>query len=311
LQRKERNPLDKKTLNLFASKGMEGKDSEGHGCNGNAVKVRRVIQIVSDLLNKPLDTARVLDLACGEGVYAIETALRGAEVIAQDARTERMGEGAEAAKRLGLNSLTFEQGDVRNISVVSHGSFDVIYLLGMLYHLDEPDSFYVVRNLYEMCRGFIVIDTHISHAPQKTVKFEGREYEGEKVREHGGSDPTSVRRSRLLASIDNPQSFYYTKDSLIRLLYDIGFSSVFECHVPFEPLKSTDRITLVAVKGKCVRISAYPWINKKSEDEILSLLQPKRGPKGFSFRERARWLLKAVINIIFRPLGFEIRRRVD
>ena len=47
--------------------------------------------MMCDLTTNPIEQVSVLDLACGEGVYAIEAALRGATVLAIDARTERMG----------------------------------------------------------------------------------------------------------------------------------------------------------------------------------------------------------------------------
>src|SRR6476646_8759794 len=41
---------------------------------GDEFKLRRIVQIISDLSQKPLNSLRVLDLACLEGMYAIEMA---------------------------------------------------------------------------------------------------------------------------------------------------------------------------------------------------------------------------------------------
>jgi 2-polyprenyl-3-methyl-5-hydroxy-6-metoxy-1,4-benzoquinol methylase len=87
-------PLDDETLSLFDSKGIEDPVLAAlRSRNGNAVKVRRVLQIIHDLARRPFDQLRILDLACGEGVYAIEMTLCGASVVALDARTERMDKG--------------------------------------------------------------------------------------------------------------------------------------------------------------------------------------------------------------------------
>src|SRR5262249_49332341 len=160
----------------------------------------------------------IIDVGCGEGVYAIEAALRGAEVLALDGRTERMRDGVTAADRLGLINVRFEQTDIRNVNVRSHGIFDVIFFLGILYHLDSTDVFSVLHNIYSMCREFVVIDTHIASSEQHSVQHGGQAYHGVILREHSDSDPEKVRRSRLGASLDNPLSFVFTRDSLFRLL---------------------------------------------------------------------------------------------
>ena len=91
--------LDADTLAMFATKGMEGGPNIPQAGLSNGVKVRRVLQLTHDFARKPFSELKVLDLGCGEGVYAIEAGLRGADVLALDARTERMQEGAACAAR--------------------------------------------------------------------------------------------------------------------------------------------------------------------------------------------------------------------
>jgi SAM-dependent methyltransferase len=279
--------------------------------NANAVKVRRVFQVLRDLAAPAGGELRILDLACGEGVYAIEAALRGADVLALDARAERMEEGARAAERLRLSNVRFEQKDVRQVKADSHSRFDVIFFLGILYHLDAPDVFHVLENIHEMCRQMVIIDTHVCLNPRVEVKHKGHVYEGGTYREHGDRDPDSIRRARLLASADNTLSFWFTKKSLIDLLGATGFTSVFECHVPLEAFKPRDRITLVAMKGTPVRVSAYPWVNDKSEEEVestLRMLEQMKNPQRQAGNGSKRGWIRNVVNRMLRPLGCEIIR---
>jgi SAM-dependent methyltransferase len=278
--------LDPETLELFAAKGTQGGPGIPQVGNANGVKVRRVMQIVQDLTKIPFDRLCILDMACGEGVYAIEAALGGAKVLAVDARDSRMKEGARAAGRLGLNNLRFEQEDIRKVNAQSHGQFDVVFFLGILYHLDTPDVFAVLQNVYEMCRQFVVIDTHVALQKQVLVEHSGHAYEGASVREHGEGDHEALRRGRLLASLDNTFSFWFTTESLYRLLRNVGFISVFECNVPREPFKPQDRITVVALKGEPDHISSYPWVNHKSEGEIEGFLSQARSLSGRHPRRR-------------------------
>ena len=305
------HPLDPETLKLFAAKGTQGGPGILQVGNANSVKVRRVMQITSDLTKMPFEQLRILDLACGEGVYAIEAALRGAKVLAVDARTERMDEGARTARRLGLSHLEFAQNDIRKVNNQSYGQFDVIFFLGILYHLDAQDVFPVLRNIYEMCGQFVVIDTHISLAETDEVEHDRHVYKGTKVREHADADPEAVRKSRLLSSLDNTWSFFFTTESLIRLLNDTGFSSVYFCNVPLEPMKPRDRITLVAIKGTPVRISSYPWVNDKTESEIEVFLRTSEKPareQTDPARSHLKQRAKSTINGMLRPFGFEITR---
>jgi len=302
-------PLDSETLELFALKGTQGGCGTVQIGNANGVKVRRVMQITSDFAKVPFNQLKIIHFGCGEGVYAIEAALRGAEVLALDGRDERMKDGVRAAARLGLTKLRFEQTDIRNVNVGSHGMADVIFFLGILYHLDFNDVFPVLHNIYNMCREFVVIDTHIALRNERPTQHEGEIYQGLQVREHADTDPENVRRSRLGASLDNPLSFFFTRESLFRLLNNIGFTCACECIVPLEPGKPEDRITIVATKGERVKISSYPWVNEKTEDEIRRFVDDLAPPPSRrSQASRVRQLTKSIINGALQRVGLEIRR---
>lgn len=314
---------DADALRFFASKGLTG----GRGVpawagEANGARVRRILQITADITRVPLSEITILDLGCGEGAFAIEVALKGARVLALDARTSRMQEGEQIARRLGLDRLRFEQADIRSISVDAHGRFDVIYVLGILYHLDIDDAFTLLKTVYSMCKLFVVIDTSIIEDDAIQVPYAGGICEGLRVREHEDNDPAAVREGRPLASIDNTFSFLFTKRSLIRALRDVGFTSIFECYAPLEPTRPSRRVTFVAVKGVGAGVSTYPWINDKSEEEISSFLRsqeekhrrayfltsPTQIEDPSDMREVRTWG-KALVNGLLRPLNLELRRR--
>lgn len=304
-------PLDQETLDLFARKGVRGKDAAPLLANTNGLKVRRIMQLIRDFSKKPFEQLQILDLACGEGVYSIEAALRGAMVRALDARTERMNEGVNATKRLGLANLSFEQADIRHVTFNSHGNVDVVLFLGILYHLDERDAFSVLKNLYEIAREFVIIDTHISLEGKVKIDHNNQVYEGHYYREHAEGDSEQVRRGRLLASLDNPTSFWFTKKSLFRLLKEVGFTSVCECNVPIEPVKQEDRITVLAMKGEPVKVSSYPWVNEKTEQEIEHFLE-NEGDKDYHGKRTGKATIKRLTkswrNAVLGLFGLRISR---
>lgn len=258
---------------MFARKGREGGAGVPQAGQANAVKVRRILQLTTDLTRRPLEELRILDLGCGEGVYAIEAVLHGARVVAVDARTERMKDGEACAARHGLDGVRFDQADVRSVTKATHGTFDVVWALGILYHLDVPDVFSVLASIRTFCRTLLVVDSLIAPKATCAVTHRGRVYRGDRCREHGDDDPPALRRSRVLKSIDNTFSFRFTRDSLVRAVEDAGFSTVLECHVPVEPGKAADRVTLAALPGERVSVATYPWVNGLSEDEIEQRLK--------------------------------------
>jgi hypothetical protein len=154
------------------------------------------------------------------------------------------------------------------VSRTVHGEFDVVYALGLLYHLDAPDLFSVLESIRELCAGLLVVDTLISLTGETEVTWRDHAYRGQRFREHDDDDSDEVRRGRVLRSIDNTFAFRLTRQSLVGALHDVGFTSVLECHVPLEPGKADDRVTVAALKGTPVRLSTYPWINDCSEMTI-------------------------------------------
>ena len=277
--RPDPRPLDAEALALFARKGREGGPQVPQAGEANGVKVRRILQLIADLSRHPLRALRILDLGCGEGVYAIEAGLAGAEVLAIDARRQRMDEGAACAARHGLTNVRFAEEDVRRVTRATHGEFDVVLLLGLLYHLDEPLP--VLENLHALCGGPLLVDTLVSLAPDAEIRQGDRVYRGTWHREHADADPLELRRSRVLKSIDNAMSFRFAKESLVRALNDTGFTTVLECLAPLEAGKAEDRVTLAALKGEPVRLATYPWVNGKSEGEIARHLDAiQRGSGG-------------------------------
>ncbi len=81
--------------------------------------------------------------------------------------------------------------------------------------------------------------------------------------------------------MDNTFNFLFSRDALVRLLTDTGFTCVMEVHSPLEIGKRADRVTMVATKGKKIRLSVYPWVNDKSEAQIIEALKglPRPTPR--------------------------------
>jgi hypothetical protein len=235
----------------------------GEHIQGDEVKLRRILQIVSDAASEPLETIRLLDLACHEGIYAIEFARHGANVLGIEGRETHVEKAMFVKDALSLNNVAFVQDDVRNLSKDKYGSFDVVLCLGILYHLDVPDVFQFIERIGEVCDDIAIIDTLIAPGPTLPYVYDGTRYWGNRISEgHKSSDSPEDKIKRYWASLDNVTSFLLSRTSLYCMLGRVGFTSVYECYIPPEPAKPIDRITLLAIKGRRQRIINSPLMEE-------------------------------------------------
>lgn len=167
--------LPERAYALFEAKGPE-----------NAARVRRIVHLVSCICSRPNDWngLRILDLGCGEGLFALEAACHGASVTAIDGRDERMSAGRALAEELELENVNFIRADVRSYAFEDHGPFDVVLFLGLMYHLDAPELFHVTQRAADSTATAMILDTHFARCSDEVVQHGGAVYRGWKYREH-------------------------------------------------------------------------------------------------------------------------------
>lgn len=234
--------------------------------------VRRIVQIIYDNINKPITKIRVLDLACLEGMYAIELAKQGANAVGIEGREANVAKANFVKDALSLDALKFHKDDVRNLSVEKYGSFDVVLCIGILYHLDTPDVFHFIQRMFNVCSDLLIIDTQVALKPCKRAAYNGSVYHGCYFTEHAEKASREEKEKNLWASLDNAKSFWFTKPSLYNILQSVGFTSVYECCIPHEGLKPPDRVTVVAKKREKALLKVVPD-NLKGK-----LLVPEKNP---------------------------------
>ena len=76
---------------------------------------------------------RVLDLACLEGMTAIEFAKRGATTVGVEIRDHHLDKARMVADALGLDKSSFSTDDIRNVTPDKYGTFDIVICSGILY----------------------------------------------------------------------------------------------------------------------------------------------------------------------------------
>jgi hypothetical protein len=270
-------------------------------------RLLRLVQSTADLVGKPLDSLRVLDLACLEGHYGIEFALHGAHVVGIELREVNLAKAAFAVRSLGLQArVELRQEDVCKLSRAVHGEFDLVICSGILYHLDVPAVFDFVERIHEVCTRMAIFDTQIALAPRVTVEHRGHAYSGLWYDE--GIDEKQ-RLGDVWAAVANNRSFWLTAASLANLMANVGFSSFYECLSPYHPV-GEDRHTYVAIKGKRAEVrsspathehrpSDRPEVNPYPTDEI----HIERGPLFRAVKTLLPQTVKDRIKPLLRAVG--------
>lgn len=235
---------------------------------GDEVRLRRITQCVFDLMGGTVENARILDLACLEGLFAIEFARHQANCLGIEGREANIEKARFVKEVLSLDNLELVQDDVRNLSAEKYGHFDVVLCLGILYHLDEPDVFSFIERLSDVCRKVCIVDTRITLNPKMQISYKNKPYFGSKGDEHDATDTKDSKLAKLWASLDNNGNFYLSRATLCNALSHAGFTTVHQCNIPAEPEKPADRIAFIAIKGKAVPLLNAPLMSSRPRDDM-------------------------------------------
>ena len=92
-----------------------------------------------DAVAEDLSGQRILDIGCADGFFSIEFARRNAmEVVAVDPWSKHIKRIEWLREHLSLPNITPIVGSIEQMTVESIGRFDIVFMLGLLYHLKDP-----------------------------------------------------------------------------------------------------------------------------------------------------------------------------
>ena len=187
-----------------------------------------------------------IDLACHQGWFAVKTAQTGfSRVLGVDARASHVSDSQLIADIYGLEQLSFEQGDVHGLDPGTLGQFDVVLMLGLLYHLENPVG--ALRVCRALCKRLCVIETQIVPGLSGFVDYGSYQY----VRPLKGSfgiidetDDTHGPEASITGICLVP-----SLEALMWLLRKVGFAEASVLEPPpdaYEQLRHHKRVMVVA-----------------------------------------------------------------
>jgi tRNA (mo5U34)-methyltransferase len=125
------------------------------------------LAMISPVLRAAFEAAgpepSVLDLGCNEGWFAHRALELGAErVVGVDVRELNIRRAELIRRHFGIETkrLAFHRAGVHELDPERVGAFDVVLMLGLIYHLEDPIG--AMRVARRLCRGTIVVESQLT-----------------------------------------------------------------------------------------------------------------------------------------------------
>jgi len=126
---------------------------------------QKMAELLPDVLGKfNLHPRKVLDLACGEGTFAVALAKLGYQVTGYDKSNSMLGWAKKRAGREGVQ-IDFRQGDMRDIPFQAEFDLVTSWYDSLNYLLTEQDLKNTFQNVYDALvkEGSFVFDMNTIH----------------------------------------------------------------------------------------------------------------------------------------------------
>lgn len=102
----------------------------------------------------------VIDIACHQGWFSTQLAGMGArDVLAVDARAEHVADATLIRDALGLRNMRVQRSDVHALTPETTGRFDIVLMLGLIYHLENPVG--ALRVAQALTKRICLVETQI------------------------------------------------------------------------------------------------------------------------------------------------------
>ncbi len=126
----------------------------------HATRLAMIERALEPVFGDELNGLSAIDLACHQGYFALELARRGlSRVVGIDARAEHVADATLMAQVLGHENFSGRVSDVHALSAAELGRFDIVLMLGLIYHLENPVG--AIRLAQALTGRVCVIETQV------------------------------------------------------------------------------------------------------------------------------------------------------
>ena len=201
---------------------------------------------LDERLGKAVQGLSALDLASHQGWFALKMAQAGfSSVLGIDARESHVDDSRLIGDIFELEQLTFEQGDIHAQNPEQTGQFDVVLMLGLLYHLENPVG--ALRVCRALCKNLCIIETQIVPGMNGYVDYGSYQFVRPLKGSFGIIDETEETHGPE-ASLTGV-CLVPSLDALLWILRKVGFADVTVLEPPedaYEQLRHHKRVMVAA-----------------------------------------------------------------
>ncbi|MDJ0618988.1 MAG: methyltransferase domain-containing protein [Calothrix sp. MO_192.B10] len=201
-----------------------------------------------DSISFDYKSASVLDIACNEAYFMFEMLKRGAKYgLGIEGRKDNLEKASFIQQSLGYNNCDFQQADVLDFNY-EQNKFDVVFLLGIIYHVENPIG--LIRKASLASSKYIFIDTQLCKS-DRHIPFgwgipnqylQGDSYFVAYAEKDEENPLASLTGLSLI-----PNLF-----AVVEIIRHLGFKSIIQLHPNYlvqEPqYNQIDRVVLVGIK---------------------------------------------------------------
>ncbi len=161
---------------------------------------------------------RCLDIACHQGWFALQIALRGAKSVEGiDLRADHIAQATLVRDLGALHNLSYRQAAVFELE--PQADYDLTLVLGLLYHLENPLG--ALRRVYAMTSELCIIETQVAKTDSELHCLWGT------GQPRQGPGIAVVRADAAHATERAEVTLVPTLEALYDMLYAVGFSHLY------------------------------------------------------------------------------------
>jgi tRNA (mo5U34)-methyltransferase len=191
---------------------------------------------------------RCLDLGCHEGYFALQLAHRGCrEVFGIDARQEHITSANLIRNVYRLENLRFRQANLLELTATDLGTFDIVVMFGILYHL--PDVVGAIRIARHLTQGICFVETQVAPELPDQLEWGSKMWTKEIKGSFAIVDESEELATANMEAGVTPISLVPSRKGLLWLLSRSGFGRI-------ELVQPPDNSNEQFARGKRIMVAA-------------------------------------------------------